>query len=376
MAEGVKALGKKLEALAAEADTLINSWKTFQTDSPWSQRVAKAQQDYEALVHQLQTQGVQDPSEFGARIRQRQTLEQQLKDLDSKKQELTALGKQRVDILKRLIALRQSLSNRRAEFLRGVLKGATHVQIRVVPFGDHESAVREYRRAIRRETGLDQDILDFDAPTGILASLYDGPGNPAPDFLVRLEEVKGRTTALCGGSKDGVEELGGWFVKHLEKGVRPEDLDELDLWFPDDSLEVMYRPREGEGLRPISQGSPGQKTAALLAFLLSYGTEPILLDQPEDDLDNQLIFNLVTQQLIENKTRRQVIVVTHNANIVVNGDAELVLALESRGGQTAYQAQGGLQDDKVRQTICEVMEGGEKAFELRYRRIKEGLTHV
>jgi hypothetical protein len=268
------------------------------------------------------------------------------------------------------------LSNRRAEFLRGVLKGATHVQIRVVPFGDHESAVREYRRAIRRETGLDQDILDFDAPTGILASLYDGPGNPAPDFLVRLEEVKGRTTALCGGSKDGVEELGGWFVKHLEKGVRPEDLDELDLWFPDDSLEVMYRPREGEGLRPISQGSPGQKTAALLAFLLSYGTEPILLDQPEDDLDNQLIFNLVTQQLIENKTRRQVIVVTHNANIVVNGDAELVLALESRGGQTAYQAQGGLQDDKVRQTICEVMEGGEKAFELRYRRIKEGLTHV
>jgi energy-coupling factor transporter ATP-binding protein EcfA2 len=376
MAEGVKALGKKLEALAAEANIVINSWKTFQTDSPWSQRVAKAQQDYEALVHQLQTQGVQDPSEFGARIRQRQTLEQQLKDLDSKKQELTALGKQRVDILKRLIALRQSLSNRRAEFLRGVLKGATHVQIRVVPFGDHESAVREYRRAIRRETGLDQDILDFDAPTGILASLYDGPGNPAPDFLVRLEEVKGRTTALCGGSKDGVEELGGWFVKHLEKGVRPEDLDELDLWFPDDSLEVMYRPREGEGLRPISQGSPGQKTAALLAFLLSYGTEPILLDQPEDDLDNQLIFNLVTQQLIENKTRRQVIVVTHNANIVVNGDAELVLALESRGGQTAYQAQGGLQDDKVRQTICEVMEGGEKAFELRYRRIKEGLTHV
>jgi ABC-type enterochelin transport system ATPase subunit len=136
---------------------------------------------------------------------------------------------------------------------------------------------------------------------------------------------------------------------------------------------MKYRPREGENFRPISQGSPGQKTAALLAFLLSYGTEPILLDQPEDDLDNQLIFNLVTQQLIANKSRRQVIVVTHNANIVVNGDAELVLALESKGGQTVYQAKGGLQDAKVRQTICDVMEGGEIAFELRYRRIKEGL---
>jgi hypothetical protein len=256
------------------------------------------------------------------------------------------------------------------------LKGTTHVHISVIPFGDHESAEQGYRRAIHRETGLDEDILDFDARKGILKPLYDGPGKPASEFSLRLEEVKGRTTALTGGSEDDADGLTGWFVNHLKARVRPEDLDELDLWFPDDSLEVMYRPREGEGLRPISQGSPGQKTAALLAFLLSYGTEPILLDQPEDDLDNQLIFNLVTQQLIENKTRRQVIVVTHNANIVVNGDAELVLALESRRGQTAFQAQGGLQDDKVRQTICEVMEGGETAFELRYRRIKEGLTHV
>jgi hypothetical protein len=376
MTEGMKDLAKKLETLAAEADAVTRSWRVFQSDCAWSKRVAKAQQDYEALVQQLQTRGVQDPSEFGARIRQRQTLEQQLKDLEGKKQELTALRGLRIEILKRLIGLRQSLTKNRAEFLRGVLKGATHVQIQVVPFGDHESAVREYRRAIRRETGLDEDILDFDARTGILKPLYDGPGRPATDFSVRLEEVKARTTELTGGSKDDAEGLSGWFVNHLEKKVRPEDLDELDLWFPDDSLEVMYRPREGESLRPISQGSPGQKTAALLAFLLSYGTEPILLDQPEDDLDNQLIFNLVTQQLIENKTRRQVIVVTHNANIVVNGDAELVLALESRRGQTAYQAQGGLQDDKVRQTICEVMEGGETAFELRYRRIKEGLTHV
>ncbi len=376
MAEGMKDLAKKLETLAAEADAVTKSWKVFQSDSAWSERVAKAQQDYEALVQQLQTRGVQDPSEFGARIRQRQTLEQQLKDLEGKKRELTALLRLRIEILKKLIALRQSLTKNRAEFLRGVLKGATHVQIRVVPFGDHESAVREYRRAIRREMGLDEDVLDFDAGTGILKPLYDSPGKPATDFSVHLEEVKGRTTALTGGSKDDAEGLSGWFVNHLSTKVRPEDLDELDLWFPDDSLEVMYRPREGEGLRPISQGSPGQKTAALLAFLLSYGTEPILLDQPEDDLDNQLIFNLVTQQLIENKTRRQVIVVTHNANIVVNGDAELVLALESRRGQTAYQAQGGLQDDKVRQTICEVMEGGETAFELRYRRIKEGLTHV
>jgi predicted ATPase len=126
---------------------------------------------------------------------------------------------------------------------------------------------------------------------------------------------------------------------------------------------------DGSGFRSIQEGSPGQKTAALLAFLLSYGKEPIVLDQPEDDLDNHLIYDLIVTQLRNIKQRRQVIVVTHNANIVVNGDAELVVALRARNGQTQIETGGSLQEKAVRKTICEVMEGGEKAFEQRYRRI-------
>ncbi len=376
MVDGVKRLLTDLRLLADKADAITKSWNGFLTSSEWSKRVAAAHQAYETLVQQLQSQGVQDPNEFKERVRQRQTLEQQLKDLESKKDEWKKLEKQRGEAAERMLKLRQSLSNKRRSFLRGVLKGSAHVQIELVEFGDHESAVSEYRQLIRRDEGFDEQILDFERQIGILKALYDGEGMPAADFLAQLTKVKKLTRSLVNGVPADTLGLGAWFAKHLATKVKPEDMDDLDIWFPEDSLEVKYRPREGDTLRPISQGSPGQKTAALLAFLLSYGTEPILLDQPEDDLDNQLIFNLVTQQLIANKTRRQVIIVTHNANIVVNGDAELVLALESRKGQTAYQALGGLQDDKVRQTICEVMEGGEKAFELRYRRIKEGLSHV
>ncbi len=126
---------------------------------------------------------------------------------------------------------------------------------------------------------------------------------------------------------------------------------------------------DGSGFRSIQEGSPGQKTAALLAFLLSYGNEPIVLDQPEDDLDNHLIYALIVTQLRNIKQTRQVIVVTHNANIVVNGDAELVIALVVRNGQTHIETAGSLQEKSVRKTICDVMEGGEKAFEQRYRRI-------
>ena len=126
---------------------------------------------------------------------------------------------------------------------------------------------------------------------------------------------------------------------------------------------------DGSKFRPLQEGSPGQKTAALLAFLLSYGEEPIVLDQPEEDLDNHLIYDLIVKQLRNIKQRRQIIVVTHNANIVVNGDAELVVALVAQAGETHKATDGSLQEREVRDTICAVLEGGREAFEQRYRRI-------
>ena len=142
-------------------------------------------------------------------------------------------------------------------------------------------------------------------------------------------------------------------------------MSEFNLWFPGDDLSITF----GTENRPIEQGSPGQKTAALLAFILSYGQEPLLLDQPEDDLDNELIYELIVQQLRESKSRRQIIVVTHNANIVVNGDAELVLPLKVAGGETHVRQAASIQDKQVRQTICDILEGGQQAFEQRYKRI-------
>jgi len=156
----------------------------------------------------------------------------------------------------------------------------------------------------------------------------------------------------------------------------PETLNHLDLSWPGDSVHVSYaNPATGK-FSALDQASPGQKTAAILAFVLSYGQDPMILDQPEDDLDNHWIYELVVRQIQESKKRRQIIVVTHNANIAVNGDAELVLALKSDGGRTEYEAQGGLQEADVRDTVCLVMEGGRDAFARRYDRIVGGTGHV
>lgn len=123
--------------------------------------------------------------------------------------------------------------------------------------------------------------------------------------------------------------------------------------------------------QPISQGSAGQRNAAILAFLLSYGEEPLVIDQPENDLDNALITDLVVQQLREIRKRRQLIIVTHNPNIVVNADADLVISLSFSGGQIAISEIGGLQEQRVRDEICRIVEGGREAFESRYARIGE-----
>ena len=150
--------------------------------------------------------------------------------------------------------------------------------------------------------------------------------------------------------------------------TNPEQIDRLALYTPNDSVLVRYRDASG-AWKKLAQGSPGQQAAALLAFVLRHGEEPIILDQPEDDLDNTIIYELLVETLREVKTTRQVIVVTHNPNIVVHADAEYVISLDTRNGQTCVARDGGLQDQKVRQEICRVMEGGEEAFRKRYHRM-------
>lgn len=106
-----------------------------------------------------------------------------------------------------------------------------------------------------------------------------------------------------------------------------------------------------------------------MSFLLSYGDEPLIVDQPEDDLDNALISKLVITKLHDIKPKRQFLIITHNPNIVVNGDSELVIVLEDKGNITLAAA-GGLQELSVRQEVCEIMEGGKEALEKRYKRMK------
>jgi len=123
-----------------------------------------------------------------------------------------------------------------------------------------------------------------------------------------------------------------------------------------------------EAWTPIDEVSPGQRAMALLALALASGTEPLVIDQPEDDLDNRYIYDEVVGVLSRVCESRQVIVATHNANIPVLGDAELVLALDADADRSRVLACGGLESAEVADHSRQILEGGDQAFLARHRR--------
>lgn len=111
--------------------------------------------------------------------------------------------------------------------------------------------------------------------------------------------------------------------------------------------------------------STGQKNTAILSLLLARGAGPVLIDQPEDELDSEFLFKELVPLFRTAKKRRQLVIVTHNANIPVNADAELVYALKAEGGRGVCLAQGGLDRPEVTRAVLDIMEGSEEAFRQR-----------
>jgi len=156
-------------------------------------------------------------------------------------------------------------------------------------------------------------------------------------------------------------------LDRIARALKPEDWLALSLT-PTRSVPVFdYRARENEYI-PFRNASAGQQATALLKTLLNQVGPPLIIDQPEEDLDNPVMLEVV-QQVWRAKQKRQLIFVSHNANLVVNGDAELVVCCDYRttGDQSrgTVVAEGAIDVPDVRDAIKRVMEGGEDAFNLR-----------
>ena len=129
---------------------------------------------------------------------------------------------------------------------------------------------------------------------------------------------------------------------------------------------ILFRS-DGTVAGSIANGSlsDGQRNTAALAILLAQEGGPLVIDQPEDELDSNYVFNDLIPVLRTVKAKRQIILATHNANIPVNGDAELIYAFFARGGRGEVLASGGIDQPEVTKAVLDIMEGTEEAFRRR-----------
>ena len=129
-----------------------------------------------------------------------------------------------------------------------------------------------------------------------------------------------------------------------------------------DKVEITYHGK------PLNQHSLGQRASALILFILAQRDNDVLIiDQPEDDLDNQTIYKEVIAELLLLKENMQFIFATHNANIPVLGDSEQIIACDFENEDQIKLSMGSIDNKSSQEKIISIMEGGSEAFNKRNR---------
>jgi energy-coupling factor transporter ATP-binding protein EcfA2 len=291
--------------------------------------------------------------------RVRATLEQQVSKLQALEEQRSELNAELKTLLERRkslktthILMRDQISTMREEVASELQREAgERVRIRIMRNADH----------------LAYQQMLVDSLRGARVRNHD-------EIITTLMQLRPEQLAqlIQGNDVDSFEELTGFGSERSRK-----ILDAFRGSVDPLALEVIaIEDRIGIELNVSSSGKPnfkdasdlsrGQKCTALLPILLARRDSPLIIDQPEDNLDNHFIFETVVNAVQRLKRRRQMIFITHNANIPVLAEAELVLVMNSDGRVGVVEKSGTV--DECREQIIDLLEGGREAFELRSKR--------
>jgi ABC-type cobalamin/Fe3+-siderophores transport system ATPase subunit len=368
-------LEKRVSAIVAEGDTALERWRKQRDSSQWAEHCRQAESDFQAYVQSLRAKGL-DPgaySQLRAELADRNLL---LARLEEKIPHATGARGGVSTAWDDLVSVLEERRKRRTGLLEDI-ESRSRLKFEVNPYGDSVGWVER----VRELTGVRADAYLGEFPQ--LSNWLWG-ASPQTEQYKRWAMWR---EAVVTSNFDKIQ-----IETNLRQAFtdRIADLDatirlRLATEVADDVLVMKFLKEGGSSetdadWQPVTQGSPGQRTAAMLAFVLHHGVEPLVLDQPEDDLDTELISELVVKELRNSRWKRQLIVVTHNANIPVNGDAEEVIVMENVDGALRIRKStevlpdnstretlhaGPIECRQIREDIQQIMEGGVEAFKLR-----------
>ncbi len=353
-------LSGEVENLASQIDASIaNAGQRFNgVRRKWLQRRDQVQTAYEEILRQLQRSRI-DGEEF---IR----LQRQIEELRPLTERENSLSRSIEELETRRRNLLAEWEDVKAKEFRELQKAAQNVSrqlegrvlVRVTFAGDREPLFS----LLRNQIG------------GRLSEAIDSLGKRDQLSLAELAEA-----IRAGGAQ--IEQRFGIPRSQADRLAQASpdvvmQIEELDL-APTTEIRLNVGP-EGQAAvwQTLDELSTGQKATAVLLLLLLDSSAPLVVDQPEDDLDNRFITEGVVPKMREGKRRRQFVFSTHNANVPVLGDAELIIGLVAKGEAARGHADipvdtlGSIDSVGAREFAEEILEGGREAFEL--RRLKYG----
>ncbi len=340
----------------------------------WTRKYEEREAEYEKLRRQLEEQGT-DPEqylEYEALARDRREQVVETKRTIAELDDAAAARNDAITELHDVWRQQQHVRQEKAAFLEGAVPRTSAntpvVTVSVEPFGDDDAfrdAMEAYVRDRRRITDDDwRSLLDH--------AVRESPEGEAPTavFATWVSQLRG------GARPNGFP----WEVRDRRSEVlvewcTPAACAMIELIRVPDKLVVRLFRDDGSLAGDLETGlSVGQKSTAILTLLLVDDDAPAVIDQPEDDLDNEFTYRQLVPLLRQIKERRQIILSTHDPNLPVNGDAELIYALQAIDGRgvrmkiDGVDAVGALDRPAVRLAVEEVMEGSEEAFRRRYEK--------
>jgi len=271
--------------------------------------------------------------------------QEKVETLTSQLKSLTAARDILLGELSKLLALRSDLRRKSAAKVNALLGGKVTILIKDCALKEpFEEVLKNYISQLQmRMTGAERQILEVSSPQALAASILKGE---AEDYAKRCEilDVSRMKTLFKAFSATDI-------VFDLEACVC-EDAPNFYLAVEDD--------KKVESFKPTEELSTGQRCTAVLPVIFAMTTRPLLIDQPEDNLDNKYITQSIHQIIRNIKDARQLIFVTHNPNIPVISESEFNAFLVYFDQKSHLLAKGTIQEVKTQ--IVDLLEGGKDAF--------------
>lgn len=340
----------RLAALLAGAVTAVDEAEAEVAGAKAAWKVATdPQRDGHAEVLRQLVEDGHDPDKYLTTTKALEVLKAKEQRRPGIATRISGLQAERTDLLGQLAAI----ETRHSEELTAAVRQANAatngvVVVRPIAAPDRKpskSVVERHVKGVRTQIMAAIDAESF-SPRTFVAAARSGQEELAKQFGVRGAQA----TNLIGAGEQLLREL-----EELSVGQ---------------AVDIRLDVSAGSGvreLRSLDDLSKGQRATALLLLLLGASTAPLVIDQPEDDLDNRFVYDGIVQRLRELKGTRQIIASTHNANVPVLGDAELIVALEGNGqhGWPSPEGVGSLDDAPIRALAESLLEGGQAAFNAR-----------